>query len=304
MNAGRYLPSARFTLMVGSLMLSAGLVYAAELYTHPPQAPAQVAVDTGGTAQNSNDNWEAALYAIQAANASSSLQAPDPDVVKQLLAAAQSPNVTDSIGRALLVNLGNAQSQGLGDDIPTQDQIVAAAAAQAASAAATTTVYGLSDLTVLPASTGTLHAYGNAIIQTLSSYPDASEQATFVSIDEAVEGGDKTQAATLEKIGEAYKAAALALLAVPVPQTLAPFDLQVINNLLQTSATYTDMQTIGSDPVRGLEGLQTYQSLTDEGARVFTNIAQELNKGGILFTKDEPGSAWAMFLAPTGAPSS
>ncbi|MDE1924996.1 MAG: hypothetical protein KGH79_02345 [Patescibacteria group bacterium] len=303
MKAGRYLPSAKFTLLMGSLALSAGLVYAAELWAHPP-APAQVAVDTSQTALSGNSNWEAALYAIQAANASSSLQAPNTNVVAQLLAAAQSPNVTDSIGRTLLINLSNAQSQGLGDDIPTQNQIVAIAAAQAASAKATTTVYSLSDLSIVPVSAAALHAYGNAVIQTLNAYPDANEQATFISIDEAVEGGDKNQAAALAKIGAAYQAAGLALLAVPVPQTLAPLHLQIVNNLLQTSTTYTDMQTIGSDPVRGLEGLQTYQSLTEEGARMFINIAQELNKDGILFTKDEPGSAWSIFLAPTGAPSS
>ena len=304
MSIRRYFPSAQFTLLLGSLALAAGLVYAAETYTNPPPAPAQVAVDDSQTAASDNSNWEAALYAIQAENASSSFVAPSTNAVQQLLAAAQSPNVTDSIGRTLLVNLSNAQSQGLGDDIPTQNQIVAAAAAQVSGSLATTSSYSLSDLTIVPVSTSTLHAYGNAVMQTLDEYPNASEQATFLAIDEIVEGGDKSQAATLVSIGAAYKGAAAALLEVPVPQTLAPLDLEAVNNFLSVSATYEDMQTIGDDPVRGLEGLQNYESLMNTGASVFTNIAQELNNDGILFSKDEPGSAWSIFLVPTAAAGS
>ena len=57
------------------------------------------------------------------------------------------------------------------------------------------------------------------------------------------------------------------------------------------------MQQVLGDPVRGLSAVQKYQSLTDEATRVLTTIAGTLNKDGILFTKDEPGSAWSAFLA-------
>jgi hypothetical protein len=36
--------------------------------------------------------------------------------------------------------------------------------------------------------------------------------------------------------------------------------------------------------------------LLDEATRVLTNIASTLNKDGVLFTEDEPGSAWSAFL--------
>src|SRR6185369_9993557 len=202
------------------------------------------------------------------------------------------------IGKTLLINLTNAKSQGLGDDIPTQEQIIAAAAAQAAAQQSNVTLYTTQDLDIVSSSNNSLHAYGNLVIQTLGAHPEASEQATLLAIDYAVEGGDKTQAAKLAKIGAAYKAAAQDLLKISVPQTLAPLHLQAVNDLTRTSATFTDMQSITTDPVRGLIALQTYESLMDEGARVFINIAQNLSKGGILFSKDEPGSAWAGFLSP------
>ena len=298
MNLGRYAPSAQFTTIVLSLLLSAGVVYGAEVLTHPHAAAGGVTSAAYPAQPDDSANWEAALYAIQAQNASTSLTAPDPQTVSQMLAAVQSPNLTDSIGKTILINLGDAKSQGLGDDIPTQDQIVAAAATQIKNQQASTSSYTAADVTIVPVSDASLRAYGNEVMQALSRHPDASEKATLLSIDYAVEGGDKTQGATLASIGADYKAAALDLLAVPVPQTLVPLHLEAINNLLSISATYTDMQTIGSDPVRGLVGLKAYESLMDEGARVFTNIAQEFSKDGILFTKGEPGQVWSLFISP------
>src|SRR5579859_6268820 len=288
-----YLPSAGFTLMVGSIALAGGLVWAAEYFTQPV-SPAQLSAVSAQSAQA--DNWQATLDQIQAQSASSLPTPPDPNLVSQLLAESQTNNVTDNVGRSLLINLSNAKSQGLGDDIPTQNALVAAAAAQIQQNQATTTHYTASDLNVVPASSSTLRAFGNGAMQALSSQTNASEQATYLSLDEAVEGGDKTQPANLAAIGAAYRADALALLAVPVPQTLAPLDLQAINNLLDTSATYQDMEQVNADPVLALTGLQTYESYMDQGARVFINIAQELNKDGILFNKDEPGSAWSTLL--------
>jgi hypothetical protein len=297
MNLGRYAPSAQFTVIVLSLLIAGGLVYGAELITQPPANSAAVSAVTTPASNTNSENWQATLDAIEAENASSSLGTTvAPDTVAEMLASAQSSNITDSVGKSILINLSNAKSQGLGDDTPTQDQIVAAAAAQIANQQASTTSYTANDVTVVPASNASLHTYGNNVMQALGAYPAASEQATLLSIDYAVEGGDNTQGAKLASIGAAYKAAAMALLAVPVPQTLVPLHLEMVNNLVSISATYADMQTISSDPLRGLVGLKTYESLMDAGARLFTNMAQEFSKDGILFTKDEPGSAWNMFL--------
>ena len=300
MNVGRYAPSGKFTGIALSVLLSGGLVYGAYHYTHPAPATATLTSDQSAAQPSDSTDWEAALYAEQAANASSSLTAPSTDAMNQFLAAAKSNNLTDTVARTLLVNLSNAKSQGLGDDIPTQNQIISAAQAQVASVQASASAYSYSNLTIVPASPASLRAYGNGVMQALSKQPNASEQATLLAIDEIVEGGDKTQVSTLARIGAAYKAIATDLVAVPVPQTLAPLYLQAINNYTDLGTTYENMEAVGSDSVRGLEGLQAYENLMDENARVFTNIAEGLQKDGILFTKDEPGSAWSVLL-PTPA---
>src|SRR6266404_7821327 len=95
----RYAPSGQFSLIALSIFLSAGLVYGAERVTHPPIQTAATIDTTETPAQPADsENWQAALYEIQAKNASSSLTAPDPVTVQQMLQAAQSNNITDTVG--------------------------------------------------------------------------------------------------------------------------------------------------------------------------------------------------------------
>ena len=301
MKLRRYLPSAQFILIAASVLVSGGLVYAAQVVTHPPQSTAAIQTDQTADATDAA-SWQAALDAIQAANASSSLAAPSQTMVDQFLNAAKSNNVTDTVARSMLINLANAKSQGLGDDVPTQDQIVSAAASQIAAAETAPKTYTGTDLNVVASSPTNLRTFGNGVIGALNAHPDASEQATFLAIDEIVEGGDKTKTSTLGSIGAAYKSIASDMAKVPVPQTLVPLYLQAINNYEAIGTTYDSMSAVGSDAIRGLAGLQAYETLMDSNARVFTNVAMELNKDGILFTKDEPGNAWSSLLsASTGS---
>src|SRR6266404_472075 len=124
MNFGRFAPSAQFTGIAVSVLLAGGLVYAAQRISYPPIAAATIESEQAAAGASDSTSWEAALYASQAANASTSLTAPDPNLVNQFLQAAQSTNVTDTVARTIFIQLSNAKSQGLGNDVPTQDQIV------------------------------------------------------------------------------------------------------------------------------------------------------------------------------------
>jgi hypothetical protein len=292
MKLARYAPSGQFTVIALSLLISGGLVYAAERVTHPASSAA-LAVEAG-TNTSDADNWQAALYEIQAQNASTSLTTPNQQTVSQMLQAAQSGNITDSVGKTLLINLSNAKAQGLGDDIPTQDQIVAAAAAQIA--ASKPASYTVRDLTVVKDSNDSLKTYGNSVIQILTNHQDASEKATLLAVSTATDHNDPSQLKKLPAIAAAYKAILSELLATPVPQTLSPLHVAIINSYSVIVAAYPDMQVSLSDPLRGIVGLQTYEAQLDTLIRLYTNIAGNLNKDGILFSKSEPGSVWQSFL--------
>lgn len=296
MSPRSYLPSAQFVVIVASVALSAGLVFAADRLTKNAAAPAQV---VSATAQTSPDtNWESTLYSIQAAVASSSLpQAPDQTIVASLLQSAQGSNLTDSVGKTLLINLGNAKSQGLGDDIPTQNSIIAQASSQFGSNASART-YTLIDLRLTDDSDASLHAFGNALPALLIKHIRANQNDALIAIGYATDNQDQSQIEKLKAIEAEYHSLVLDLAILPVPKTLAPLYLTILNDYAGEAATFPDMEAALTDPLRGLSGLGHYQSQTDEAGRVFINIAQALSKDGILFTKDEPGSLWAYILSP------
>ncbi len=291
MRARQYLPSAQFALVVASIALAGGLIAGAQYVTRRPAAPTLAATQTSAAAQD----WRATLEEIQANSGVSLPQTPSPGSVAQLIAGAQSGNLTDSVGKTLLVKLTNAKAQGLGDDIPTQDQLVSQALAEINSA--TSTVYTKADLTVVPQTKDSLHTYGNRVMAIFAPHPRAQAGAVLMALGYAVDYRDASKLQPLADAQTDYAALADDLASLPVPETLEPLHLQAVNDLADMAAAIRDMRTVLSDPLRGLSGLQRFNALADEATRVLTTIAGAFGKNGILFTKDEPGASWSAFVS-------
>lgn len=295
MSIRKYLPSSQFISIVGSIALSAVIVMVAYAATSPKPS-GSLSTPTNTEAQGAD--WQKALAQIQAQSGVASLPEPvSQDSVDRLLGAAQSSNVTATIARSLLINLSNAKSQGLGDDIPTQEKLIADATAQAQLNNSKKAVYTTADLNIVPQNKDSLRIYGNASMKAFNDHPKASAQTTMYAVAYATDYNDVSRLAAFPSIQSAYEDLADTLVSIPVPTALAPLHLKVVNNLAAMAATYPDMQATMEDPLRGLAGISLYQSLGTETSRVFTNIAQELQRDGILFSKDEPGSAWSAFLS-------
>lgn len=291
-----YLPSVKFAVMVGAVLLSGGLVVAAQYITRPPQSTAQLAESDAEVQAAQAASWQKALQEVETNSGITAPQAPSPDTVGTLLTAAQSANLTTQVGRTLLVNLSSANSQGLGNDIPTQDQLIAQAAAQI-NAQTSAPAYATADLTQVAQTSQSLHAYGNAVMAVLGSHPEASAQNTYVAVGTATDSQSPAALAQLKVIAAGYAAIAADLARVPIPKTLVPLHLQLINDFAAMAAAYPDMAAMLADPLRGLSGVQRYASLLDEAQRVLTSLAELLSKDGILFSKDEPGAPWSAFLS-------
>jgi hypothetical protein len=292
-----YLPSAQFAFLVLSLFISVGLVYGAQMVTKPHNNTLTAATrEDSMAAAVQNANWQASLNEIQAQSGAQLPEATDPQIVEAMRQAAKSNNLTDSVSKTLLVNLTNVKSQGLGDDIPTQNQLLAAAQQQLQGSRKITS-YTTKDMVVVSDSIDAQKRYGNAVMQALSAHPLANIATTLQIIAQVIDTNDGETLKKLLPIAADYRALTDQLLKIPVPKTLSPFHLQLVNDYERITASYDDMQVVLTDPLRGLYGLQTYQSAASMSVKVFTNIAQAFNKNGILFSKDEPGAAWAALLS-------
>ncbi len=177
------------------------------------------------------------------------LRPPSPEVVGGLLDAAQSANLTTTVGRSLLINISAAKSQGLGSDIPTQDQVVAQARAQIESAGSAPQ-YTNADLSLSAQSNEAIKAYGNAVMAIVLAHPKANYQDTVLAVGKATDTGAKANLALLPPIQKEYRALLQELLAVPVPPSLAPLHLKVVNDFATIVASYDDMSATLDDPLR------------------------------------------------------
>lgn len=285
-----YLPSAKFVTIALSLALAGGLVTAAQYITKEPGLGSIAASPTNPTPAG---EWQQTLEDIQL---DAGIVAPQPApqaAVDELLAAAKSSNLTTTIGRTLLVNLSSAGAGGLGSDIPTQEAIIEAAAAQVGTDIKGS--YTTSQVIAIPQTKESLHTYGNALVQTLLSYPAANGVEVIYAFGTTVDYQDQSKLGPIRSAGPAYSALAAALMQLVVPDTMAPLHVQVANNLYAMGRAANEMTLVIEDPLRGLGGLQVFQSSGDETARLLTAIANTFNNNGIIFTEDDPGSAWSAF---------
>jgi hypothetical protein len=274
-----------------SLALAGAVVAGAQYFVSAQSAPATLA---SAATQEQNQAWEQSLIDVQAQSGVNLPDTPSPDTVQNFIDSTQSNNLTDSIGRGLLARLATVGVQGLGNDAPTQDSIIAAAQTQLSGSSKVSTP---PEVIPIPTSDVSLRAYGNSFMEALGRHPNANSSKTLYIIARATDVRDPSVLDALGAIGQDYRALARDLTQVPVPQTLVPLHKQAVQDLWYVADTFPDLAHVVDDPLRGITAVQKYQTLLSEAARVLTNIAEALNKGGIIFSKDEPGSAWGTFLS-------
>lgn len=287
-----YLPSAQFTLVVSSIALAGSLVLVADYVTSPRNNSVAVVSDEDSSGVTPMD-WQRALTEIQGSKA---LAEPiDPAVFESLKKEVVTSSLTGTVGRSLLLNLSEAKSQGLGSDFPTQERLIADATAQA-SITRGNPVYQTSDIVVVAETEQSLRSYGNALMSALTAYPKTALTETVLVVAQAVDSRRTSALAPLTSIEAEYRALTANIKAIPVPSTLAPLHLQILNNLARITSLYPDLKASLSDPLRGIGALNLYQSLVGETQRLLTSMARMFNENGILFASSEPGTHWSVLL--------
>ncbi len=296
MSVEKYLPSQQFRVISGSITLSIALVWGTYALTRPPQQHVGALVATSGSSNTNETNWQASLDQIQAQQASHLPPSPDQKLVDSLLTSAQSPNITDSVGKSLLINVTNARAQGLGADQPTQDQLVASAIGQLQAVAQPLKLYVANQVTIVPDSKDTLRVYANNVALVLPKHPHANMSETINILGNKINGqGDQLN--QLPQLAKDYQGLAKDFAKIPVPASVAQYHLAIINDYIHMADSYSHMQELGTDPLRGLAGLQIYNKTAEDAQSMFINITQVLAKNGILFTKGDPGASLQSMLS-------
>jgi hypothetical protein len=289
----QYLPSSTFTSVLISIATAAFLIYEAVTVTNPHQAQVTSASQSAAT---EDSQWQTTLNQLEAQEGSSLPVPPNQSTVSALKKDAQSSNLTDSVARSLLIDVTNAGAQGLGGDLPTQNQLANAALAQVQNSTLPQKTYTSNDIVVIPDSNDALKAYGNTMIRVMQKHPKADMGTTYQILGQQI-NGQGNHLLQLVPISKEYLALVRDLLLTPAPQSVAAYHLSIINGYEQMAESYPNMEAMASDPLRGLGGLQQYENAANSIASLFINIASVWDKDGILFSKDEPGASWASLLS-------
>ncbi|MDE2213093.1 MAG: hypothetical protein KGJ34_00980 [Patescibacteria group bacterium] len=300
MNIRAYLPSARFGTLIGAVVISALLIYGALAIASPRTGGLEntnATTTSNGVFSYSSEDWQQAFASSTTFQSAQDIA----DQAQNLIASSQTGNLTDTIGRSLVIGTSAATGQGLSGSTDAESQIVSSALSEIQNELSQVTLYTASDLMVVADSSSSLHDYANAIATAIGGHPQASYTNVILSVGFAIDNNNATTLAQLPATANAYQALAKEIIGIPVPNSLAGVQLQIANNYLEMSGSIGDMETVLNDPIRGLAGLQEYDALVSQSVTLYTQIAQTLQNDDILFGKGEAGTVWSSFLAQAQA---
>ncbi|MFA6297171.1 MAG: thrombospondin type 3 repeat-containing protein [Candidatus Paceibacterota bacterium] len=184
-----------------------------------------------------------------------------------------STNVTATLSKTLFTNFMMLQSSG-GLDAAGQEKLIASTLANI-DPGSIPPKYNISDINVVSSNATTFRSYGNQLAKILSDL-----NAKMVKIP----SNDVALTSYQQMIDTAKK--------IPVPSTLGITHLQILNNFNISYQTLSILNDYQNDPAKALIAMNTFKTNGDDAKVLFTSIAEELKKNGIIFTTNESGNIW------------
>jgi len=216
---------------------------------------------------------------------------------QKLSDAASTSNLTQTVGRSLVLKLAAAQGQGLGSDQPTQDKIMSGVYAQIQGLSQPHPKYTASDVTTVPDSTATFHAFANGLTTAIVTHKYANNSNVLYVIGSATEQNTTVPFTIMPKVSGDYRGLARDIIALPVPASFAPTAVLLANEYMSIADACDLMEKTISDPATGMAGLQEYSLVAHSNEADLATFAQAIKRAGIAFAKGEPGSQWADYYA-------
>lgn len=317
MNLRGYFPSGHFVLVVAAVAASAALIGFAS-WDRGVQNPAKTSAlqpspDTDG---DGIKDWEELLRGTDVGNPDSDGDGttdgaeaavgrnplkpwPDdalappvantpPDFSKIIT---KSDNLTETVSQTLFASYVGLYGSGLISD-PLAQERAALDAANQVQLTPRGRVHSQAEIIVVTDKADNYRLFGNNVIRAIQRHETASFPYAGKALAQIVDYENPDDLKGLDTVRDEYYALIEELLLVPVPEPLSSRYLEALNWLDRSAGSFEDMRAFFTDPVRMLAGIRSYQLYLEETTRLFTRIAEELHKKGILFKEGEAGFAW------------
>lgn len=191
-----------------------------------------------------------------------------------------SGSLTDELSKELFESY-ILSKQG-GNTSANQTQLVTNLAQQASQSINRNYFYSTRDIKGVAVSAASLSTYGNEFARI---YTEKMTDIASLSTDSS----------SMNSLIAIYKALASDLSKIEVPETLVISHLKLINNFYSLHEASILMNNHLKDPVKALFAIKIIKEVEVENPKLFTTIATEFKKSGIIFSSNEAGVWWNKF---------
>lgn len=261
------LPSQKFLSVLFAVLLGAGIIFFA---WRTVSYTGKTSYENGaGGDMLANDSWRDALKVIPQDSLTRLVSAQ----MRTAGAVDFATTSTDVLARELLTSYALAQkSIGATPMSEADTQTISDLLSGKMMADTTLKQYTNKDLIIVQMSTSTFAVYVDKVSRASLEFSHKNTIKELTVVAQAIESKDAQKLAPLKGLVNNLTAYIKSLLAIPVPQEVAPFHLFLIQNHALVLSGIEDMQRIISDPARGLRGMAKYQ----KGMNMLTSMGDAL----------------------------
>jgi hypothetical protein len=223
-----------------------------------------------------NINWQKDFYTIS----SSTNSAFNTSGAKDSASSTEILTNTDMVGREFFTAYAQLQQAGKVDDATAIASAADKIVNKAVSRMTTATVYKSANLNITKnTDTTSMGNYALTLADIIGTKMPKQSEADIVSI--AASTGDMGLLKTLDPIITAYQASIRALLAMPVPQSVAAYHLMLVNGISQLLFNSQAFQDLEADPVASLMALGQEIPALEQLTGALDQIKVQLSYSGI-----------------------
>jgi hypothetical protein len=196
--------------------------------------------------------------------------------------------LTDLLSRDFFARYIQLQQTGQDSNTQLVQDTIDQTIANASASASQPKIYAIGSITVSNKTDSvSVRTYGDAVANILSSYMPRDNVADMAN--QAFDQGNMDLLNDLDPVISAYQDVIGKLLAVPVPQPIAQYHLDLVNGISSILFTAQGLRNIQTDPLQAMVTLSSYSSSQDKMQTALLNMKNYFNIAGISFTAAEPG---------------
>ena len=203
-----------------------------------------------------------------------------------------SENMTDKIASGIIAKAPDLQPQGGGSPTVQSTQDVVNSVIKGLPEGVAAITHTLRDLSILnDSSTGALKTYGNSLANVFITYSKKLMGVGYeiTIVENAINTNDDSGLTKLVVIENLYKNMIRDLMAIKIPNDAEKIHLNLINAYEVAVSSIHDMESVVSDPAKGLVGISRYRVASQIIQTNIVNLNSLFKAKGVIFENGNTG---------------